>query len=102
MLDDEDADGGGGSFERNAKPGGRRRADEVDFALRGESIEFGLVDEHGAAGAEDEGGAGAGDFLRRRRRVELIGPKSEMESVGFGIVESDETVFGVEDFFQGA
>ncbi len=40
MLNDEDADGGVGSFERNSQPGRRSRADQFHFALRCETIEF--------------------------------------------------------------
>jgi hypothetical protein len=102
MLDDEDADRGGWRFQRYAEPRGRRRTDELDFAESGEAIKFGLRDEHGVAGAKNKRGAATVELLRRRCGVKLVDEEWEVESVGVGIVERDDAIFGVDDFFESA
>lgn len=78
---------------RRAKLG--RRADEFDFAVLCETVEFRLRNQHGAAGTKDERSAGARELLRRGLRIELVSEKCEMEIVGLAIVENDETIVGV-------
>ena len=100
MLNDHDADGGAGSFERNAKPRGGRGADEFDFAFGSETVEFRLWNRAGFSGSKDVRHAGSGDFLRRRRRIELIHEKREVEHFRLRIVEGHEKVLGVDNFFE--
>lgn len=38
--------------------------------------------------------------MRRRRGVELVDEEWEVESVGVGIVQGDDAIFGVDDFFE--
>src|SRR6185369_13378144 len=102
VLNHEDANGGGGRFERYAEPRGGRRADEFDFAEGGQAVKFGLRDEHSVAGAKDERGAATIELLWRRRGVELIGEEREVEGVGVWIVEGHDAIFGVEDFLKRA
>ena len=95
VLNDEDSDGCGGSFERDAEPRGRWRAHEFDFVTCSEPIEFGLRNQHAAPGAKDKSGAGATHFLRGGRRVVFICEKWKVKCVGFPVVESDKAIFGV-------
>jgi hypothetical protein len=44
VLHHQDADGGGGRFQWNSEPSGRRRAHELNFAKRRQSVEIRLRD----------------------------------------------------------
>ena len=100
MLDYQNANRRVGSFERNAEPSGRCGADQLHFAFGGETVEFRLRDQSGTSGTEDVGHAGAGNLLRRGRRVKLIDEKRKMEHLCLRIVKGDEKVFRVNDFLE--
>src|SRR6185295_10231858 len=89
------------SLQWNAQPGRRRGTDQFDFARGGQAVEFRLRDRTRLAGSENVRHAGAGNFLRRGRRIELVHEKREMEHFGLRVVESDEKVFRVNDLLQG-
>src|SRR5271165_4363721 len=100
VLNDENADGRGRSFERNAEPCGRRGANEFYFVAGGKAIEFRLRNQHGSPGPKDESGAGAAYFLWSRRGIELVREEREVERIGLRIMKSDEAVLRVQNFFE--
>ena len=102
VLNHQDADGGMGSLERNTQPCGRSRADQFHFTFRGEPIKFQLRDQAGFSRTKNVCHAGAGDSLRRRRGIELIHKERKMKHFGVRIVKSDEEIFRVDHFLEGA
>jgi hypothetical protein len=100
VLDDKNADRGRRGFERHPQPSRTWRPYEFDFALRSQTIELRLRNQHCPRVPKDESRASPVQLLRGRRGIELVGEKGKVKSVGAGVVQRHEAVLRVEDFLQ--
>jgi len=71
--------------------------------LRGtpsQTVELGLRNHAGLGGAKNVGHTAAGNLLGKRRRVELVDEERKMEHVALRIVQGNEEILSIDDFFE--
>ena len=100
MLNHQHANCGAGGLERNTQPGRRSGAHQFNFAFRCETVEFRLRNQGGFSGAKNISHAGTGNFLRRRRRIELVDKERKMKHVILLVMQSNEEIFRVHHFVE--
>src|SRR5450432_1388833 len=93
MLHYQDANCGGGSFERHTQPRGGGGTNQFDLFRFHQMVEFALGDELGHSSAKNIGSTTTADFLRRWGRVEFIGKERKLEGIVFRLVQGYEAIF---------